>query len=252
MKKLLLFLTFLFPSLVHAADMPLKAAPAPLASVYAPWSGIYGGLSVGYGWDWSGTDLSVAGTTLATLGNSPHGLTGGARLGYDTQTGPFVLGLVTDVNLASFTSNSNTNMAVSGAGGFGGLLGSVQNSTNWWGTTDIRLGFPQFGNHVLPYLVGGAAYGGKTTSVNGAIVAGTTSTNAASTTSASASTTSLGWNAGLGIETKITPQASIFIEAKYIDLGSLNNPLGNVTNGPVMSSQAFKFGVAQGGFNYHF
>lgn len=223
MKKLLLFLAFLFPSLVHAADMPLKAAPAPLAPVYAPWSGIYGGLSAGYGWDWSGTDISQ-GIPLATLGNSPHGLTGGARLGYDTQTGPFVLGLVTDVNIASFQSNSAATLVVP----------SISQATNWWGSTNARLGFSQFGNHVLPYLVGGAAYGGRSSNVAGITT----------------SDTSFGWDAGAGIETKITPQASLFIEAKYIDLGSLNSNLTPVIAGT--SSQAFKFGVAQGGFNYHF
>jgi outer membrane immunogenic protein len=133
-----------------------------------------------------------------------------------------VLGLVTDINLADFNSNSNT-------------LGiSVSNATNWWGSTNLRLGFSQFGDHLLPYAFGGLAYGGKKTDISGF----------------SASTTSAGWDAGAGIETRITRNVSIFIEGKYVDLGGLNVPINPGMN--LFGNQQFTFATITGGLNLRF
>ena len=230
----------------QATDMSYKAPQSSAAAPYVgTWQGLYAGLQIGYGWDWSGTDLNAAGTTLATFGNAPHGLTGGGRLGYDFQVGNLVFGPVTDLNVASFTSTSNTNLGVTGGGVGAGILGSINNVTNWWGTTGARVGVSGFADHFLPYIIGGAAYGGKQSAINGAI--GTTA-GAAGAASAVVSNTSLGWFAGAGAETKITKNVSFFLEGKLVDLGTVTVPLGGV----VTSNQKFTFGVVEGGLNYRF
>jgi outer membrane immunogenic protein len=211
-----------FPA--FAADLGRKAPQNSQVLTYGPWNGFYIGPQIGYGWDWSGTDFNAAGTTIVTLGNSPHGLTGGGRIGYDLQNGPFVFGVVTDLNLADFNSNSSMQ----------GL--SITNTTNWWGTTNARLGFSQFGDHLLPYVTGGAAYGGKKTEIT------------AIGLSDAASKTSVGWDAGAGIETRISPNVSIYIEGKFVDLGNVQVPIGGI----LTSDQKFTFGVVQGGVNWRF
>jgi outer membrane immunogenic protein len=216
------WLAWTFPA--RSADLSVKAPPAAVAPSYGLWTGFYGGLQIGYGWDWSGTDFNSAGTTIATLGNSPHGPIGGGRLGYDLQAGALVLGIVTDINVAGFNSNS----AMSGL--------NVNNVTNWWGSTNARLGFSQFGDHLLPYVTGGAAYGGKKTDITAVTVAAT------------ASDTSLGWNAGAGIETRITRNVSLFIEGKFVDLGTVTVPIGGI----LTSDQKFQFGIVEGGLNFRF
>lgn len=202
---------FFFPPKAHAADMAAKKATPQTAPIYfGPWAGWYGGVQVGYGYDVSGLDVGGL-----TLGNAPQGITGGGRLGYDWNTGNFVIGVVTEANVADFNSTGGVN-------GF-----SWSGRTNWWGDTDVRLGLPIFGNHVLPYGAAGIAYGGRTSNVAPITV----------------SDTSFGWNAGAGLEAKITPTTSVFAEAKYIDLGTLTVP--------GFATQAYRFGVIQGGVNFH-
>jgi len=211
------FLGWQFPAVGADLKLPAKAPVQEGGPYFGLWTGLYGGLKIGYGYNWTGTDINAGSTTIATLGNSPHGPVGGVQLGYDTQMGAIVLGLVTDLNLAGFDSTSN----------MAGL--SVSNTTNWYGTTNVRIGLSQFGDHVLPYLQAGAAYGGKKTAI----------------ADLSTSTTSFGWDAGGGIETRITKNVSLFIDAKYIDLGATDVPVGIVTG-----TQKFTFGVAQVGLNY--
>ncbi len=214
----------------NTADLYTKAPP-PLA-VAAPyvgtWQGLYLGLQLGYGWDWSGTDFQAPTTDLVTLGNSPQGVTGGLKLGYDVQLGYLVLGLSTDGNVANFNSNTSNP-------GFGGI--GVNNTASWWGTTNVRGGLSAFGDHFLPYITGGVAYGEGRTNVTGGPFA------------FEGSKTLVGWNAGAGIETKITKNVSAFIEGKFVDLGSVVVPIGT---GGLVANQPFKFGVAQGGIVYHF
>jgi outer membrane immunogenic protein len=215
------WLGWTFPA--HTADLYGKAPPQSVVS-FSPWAGFYGGLSVGYGLNWSGLDIND-GTTLATLGNAPHGYTGGARLGYDYQSGPFVIGLVTDASLAGFNSDSNMT----------GL--SISNATNWWGSVNGRVGLTSLGSHWLPYAIGGLAYGGNKTAFSAANLAG------------AASKTSTGWNAGGGIEVKLgNSPVSLFGEYRYIDLGSLDIPIA----AGVLGTEKYTFSVFQVGANLRF
>jgi outer membrane immunogenic protein len=201
----------------QAADFPtkttpLRTAPVPAVSMFGPWGGFYTGVKVGYGYDVSGINLTDPGVGTA-VGGAPHGFTGGLQAGYDWHAGSLVVGLVTDINAADFsTSGTAINAAWS-------------SRTNWWGTTDARLGLTGLGNHVLLYGLGGLAYGGRTSNVSGGGI----------------SNSGFGWNAGGGIETRITPNMSIFAQAKYIDIGSIQPVPG--------ANQDFHFGVFETGVN---
>lgn len=209
----------------NAADLPVKAQPhAPLVAPLPGWTGWYMGAKIGYGWDWSGLDLTMPGAAI-TLGNAPHGFTGGGQLGYDLQVGNFVFGIVSDINGANFqTSNTSLATLLSGA------------NTNWWGTTNARLGLAGFGNHLLPYAFAGVAYGGTKASFATPGIA------------SAVSNTSTGWDAGAGIETRLDRNWSLFLEGKYIDLGSTTVPVLATVTG----NQKFQFGVVEGGINYRF
>lgn len=226
MKKLLLAGTALtFAGLANAADLPVKAQPYQGYNMSVPsWTGWYIGPKVGYGWNWSGLDVTAPGGGAA-LGNAPHGFTGGVQLGYDLQVGAFVFGIVSDINGANFQAN-NTSFATLASGA----------TTNWWGTTNAKLGLAGFGNHLMPYVFAGVAYGGTKASFTMPTVA------------SAVSTTSTGWDAGAGIETRLDRNWSLLIEVKYIDLGSTNIPVVAAITG----HQAFQFGVVEGGFNYRF
>src|ERR1043166_790855 len=84
-----------------AADMPLKAPPAvvPLWT----WTGFYAGVNVGYSWGRSDTTVTVTDATtgaLLAVGSSRFDLTGpigGGQIGYNWQTGNWVLGIETDI-----------------------------------------------------------------------------------------------------------------------------------------------------------
>lgn len=234
-----------------AADLPVKAIPSnPIApTTIGTWTGAYIGAQVGYGWDWSGMNLSgtkdTVVTTLNSLGNAPQGFTGGGRLGYDAQVGNLVFGIVTDINGANFTGNGST----SNLNTLGSLASGV--TTNWWGDVNGRLGITFLGNNILPYVTGGLAYGGTKATFN-CSACGVTAAGAVTPLSNAITNTSVGWDLGAGVETKISQNWSVFVEGKFIDLGTIQVPLVSAGNVVATGSQHFQFGVVEGGINYRF
>ena len=114
-----------------AADM--RPAPFPEPYVVAPvpgWTGAYVGLNLGY--------------QLGKVDNlplKPNGVLGGIQGGYNWQTGQFVLGAETDLQLSSADAT----------------FAPYQFSNAWFGTVRGRAGMT-FSN-VLVYATGGLAYG---------------------------------------------------------------------------------------------
>lgn len=209
-----------------AADMPVKAAK--MIPIGLPtWSGLYLGGHVGYGVDLTNTTITAATTTI-DIGAIPRGPLIGAQVGYDWQAASnLVIGVRLDGDFA--------NMRATGAVG---PTISLENVTNYLGDADVRLGYSGFGNHVLMYVNGGFAFGGRKPNLS-----------AIGTPVVAASDTSTGWNVGGGIETRLTEHVSTFAEFNYYDLGtqSLNATIGGTTL--VTSSTPFKFGVAKLGLN---
>jgi outer membrane immunogenic protein len=163
-------------SLARAADLPRGPyLPEPYGGYN--WTGFYAGLNLGYDWG------SVTNTNL-----SPRGLFGGAQGGFNWQSGSFVLGGETDLQLSGASDN----------------VGPFKFSNPWFGTLRGRAGYAL--NNILFYGTGGLAYGGGTAELPGQ----------------SESHGAIGWTAGGGLEVGLTRRWTVKAEYLYLDLGAQN------------------------------
>ena len=180
-----------------AADMRMGPLPGPYLAPPPPsWTGAYIGLNVGYQFG-----------KVDNLPLKPNGVLGGIQGGYNWQTGQFVLGAETDLQLSSADDT----------------FAPYQFSNPWFGTLRGRVGWA-FSN-ILVYATGGLAYGkGRLT------FAGLTETH-----------TDVGWTAGGGVEVGLTPHWSAKVEYLYFDLGNQSYVLTGANNG--LTSNLLRFGV---------
>ena len=169
-----------------AADMQRPTYYAPTAAPVAySWIGPYAGLNLGYQWG-----------TVTNSGTDPSGVFGGGQVGYNWQTGRWVYGVETDLQL-------------SGADDTGG---GVQFETPWWGTTRGRVGYTW--NAFLFYGTLGIGYGDVK----------------AQTAGLSETKTQFGWTAGAGVEVGLNRAWSAKVEYLYVDLGDRNYALTGTSN----------------------
>ena len=107
-----------------AADLPRGPAPyyPPPSSIYN-WTGPYAGLNVGYEWG-KVTNSSI----------EPSGVAGGGQIGYNWQTGQFVFGGETDIQIS----------------GADDTFAPYKFSNPWFGTLRGRAGFAI--NNVLLFI----------------------------------------------------------------------------------------------------
>jgi outer membrane immunogenic protein len=207
-----------FTPVAFAADLPLKA---PAVAVPAPydWTGFYLGGNAGYGWGGS------TGNTIAVLSDpaglftgytgfqypnlSPNGGIGGGQIGYNYQTGNWVLGAVADFQFANLRDSGLADVPA-----FATFLETVQTHSakiDWFGTVRGRIGwaFDKF----LPYISGGLAYGK---------VSSTLTLTAPATgflLSGEADTVKAGWTVGGGFEYALNNKVSFGVDYIYMDLG---------------------------------
>jgi len=170
-----------------AADLPRGPAPyyPPPSSVYN-WTGPYAGLNLGYEWG------KVTNSNL-----EPGGIAGGGQLGYNWQTGQFVLGVETDIQ----------------ASGADDTFAPYKFSNPWFGTLRGRAGFAI--NNVLLYGTFGLAYG----ELKGEFF------------SVEEDKTLVGWTGGAGMEVGFARNWSAKVEYLYMDLGSRAYTITGVNNG---------------------
>jgi outer membrane immunogenic protein len=181
-----------------AADLPRGPAPyyyPPPASIYN-WTGLYAGLNIGYEWG-KVTDSSV----------DPSGVAGGGQLGYNWQTGQFVFGAETDIQISAADDT----------------FAPWKFSNPWFGTLRGRAGYAV--NNVLLFATAGLAYGNLKAEVGGI----------------DESKTLVGWTAGLGMEVGFTPNWSAKVEYLYMDLGSRFYTLTGGDNG--LQASYLRFGL---------
>ncbi|MGA2126809.1 MAG: outer membrane protein [Xanthobacteraceae bacterium] len=183
----------------RAADVPVSPAPAYVNATpfgaYS-WSGAYVGFNLGYQWG------SVSNSRF-----DPSGFNGGLQGGYNWQTGQFVIGGETDLQLSSADD----------------MFAAYKFSNPWFGTTRLRAGIAM--NNILLYATAGLAYGtGKVDF--GAL----TETN-----------TQVGWTAGAGVEVGFTQHWSAKAEFLYVDLSDHSYVLTGTTNG--LASAVVRLGV---------
>ncbi len=200
-----------------AADIPRPAPSYKAPAVYAPvftWTGFYLGINGGYGWGKADWDFG---------GNAnPDGGMIGGTIGYNWQTGPWVLGLEGDVDWSNLRG-SFTNIACP--------LG-CETRNSWLATVRGRLGYAF--DRVMPYVTGGLAVGDIRTTVGG--FAGERQTNA-------------GFAVGAGIEGAITNNFTAKVEYLFVDLGDANC---SVLSCGLATNVDFHAHVVRGGLNYKF
>ena len=181
-----------------AADLPRGPAPyyyPPAASIYN-WTGLYAGLNIGYEWG-----------KVTNSSANPSGVAGGGQLGYNWQTGQFVFGAETDIQIS----------------GADDTFAPWKFSNPWFGTLRGRVGYAV--NNVLLYGTAGLAYGNLQVELGGL----------------EENKTRVGWTAGLGMEVGFTPNWSAKVEYLYMDLGSRFYTLTGADNG--LQASYLRFGV---------
>jgi outer membrane immunogenic protein len=181
-----------------AADLPRSSAPyySPAPAAVYNWGGAYAGLNVGYEWG-----------RITNSSISPSGLEGGLQAGYNWQSGQFVFGGETDIQ-------------VSGADD---TFAPYKFANPWFGTLRGRAGYAM--NNILFYGTFGLAYG----QVKGTFLG------------LDESKTHTGWAGGLGMEVGMTPNWSAKIEYLYMDLSNRAYSITGTSNG--FKTNMVRFGI---------
>jgi outer membrane immunogenic protein len=183
-----------------AADLPYYSAPARSGSYM--WQGPYVGANLGYQW-----------SSISNTGAKPDGIAGGVQAGYNVQSGQFVFGGETDLQVT----------------GANDTFAPWKFSNPWFGTLRARGGYAM--NTFLFYGTVGLAYGSLTMKNT--------------LTTVSESHTSAGWTAGAGVEAAIWGNWTARVEYLYVDLGSSSFVLDGTSHG--IQSNVLRVGV-----NYRF
>lgn len=212
-------------SLAVAADVPgLPHYQGPAAIYKAPafsWTGFYLGVNAGYGFgtsDWSSA------TTAASL--DPQGALVGGTVGYNWQTGVWVLGAEADAGAAWINAST-----AGGSGLCAGSLGCETHNT-FLGTARARVGYAF--DRIMPYVSGGAAFATVKMSPN---------------TGGGETDFQFGWTAGAGLEYAYKGPWSVKFEYLYTDLGTA--ACGAATCG-TDTDVSYKANVVRAGLNYRF
>ena len=178
------------------AAEPATPADAPsLAGAYS-WMGSYFGANLGYQWG-----------RITNLGARPTGVLGGGQAGYSWQSGHFVFG-------------GETDLQVSGAED---TFAAWKFSNAWFGSLRGRAGFAM--NNMLFYATAGLAYGGLRAQLAGATEA----------------KRQAGWTAGAGMEVGLSPKWSARAEYLFMDLADRGYVLTGTGNG--LETGLLRFGV---------
>jgi outer membrane immunogenic protein len=150
------------------------------------WAGPY--LGGNLGWNWGSVDNNPT---------KPSGFEGGAQVGYNFQTGPWVFGIEGDIQ---GTGASDT-------------FAPWKFSNPWFGTVRGRAGYAL--NNVLFYGTAGLAFGELSGQTFGL----------------TESHTNAGWTIGLGAEVGLARNWSAKVEYLYVDLNDSNFVITGNQNG---------------------
>ena len=213
---------------VFAADLRPPRLPPPMQAVYT-WTGFYLGVNAGGGWSTANSEFSTAGfPAFANIDNHMAGAIAGGQIGYNWQSGSWVIGVEADFQYSGMKGG------VSAPCPAGLCAANFDQDMPWFGTARGRLGYAQAG--WLIYATGGYAYTRLET--NASASAGGLSASVQSDEGRS------GWTAGGGIEVAFTPNWSAKVEYLYVDLSDQRYVLFGNTG---FETSLLRFGV-----NYRF
>lgn len=267
MKKLLIAgaaLAALIGTPALAADMALKAPPP--AAPPCVWCGWYIGLNAG----WVGsTNNNITNTfndpnlsnfgILAAFGQFPataslreSGFLGGGQIGYNWQTGNWLVGLEADFDGVS--AKSSTTVAFPGLAFLSPTSYAFNRQLDWLSTIRGRVGVLVSPNFLL-FVTGGVAIGEVKT--GNAYICPTCGppTSTQPTTVNTNTNTKAGGTVGGGVEWMVAPHWSIKAEYLYANLGRTNSTV-TYTDGlgvsTMTSSVRNSYNIARAGVNWHF
>lgn len=207
-------------SLANAADLPRQMyskAPPPMVAPYYNWTGFYVGINGGGAWGTSTWD-STGGFDLS------GGMIGGT-IGYNWQTGPWVLGAEGDLDWANVKGSTAA---------IGCTTANCSTENTWLGTVRGRVGYAF--DRFMPYITGGVAFGGV---------------NANQAPFTGGSSTQVGWAVGAGLEFAVINNITAKLEYLHYDLGSFTCGL-NCGNGIINDQVSFSADAIRGGVNIRF
>jgi outer membrane immunogenic protein len=227
-------------------------APAAMPSVYN-WTGFYAGLNAGYAWGKSDPTLQDVSffegspQVAATPSLKPKGFIGGGQLGYNWQSGIWVLGAELDFSgLDVKASERVAGLFVQGVNIFNTTFSSRY---DWLFTARARLGVTIAPNSLL-YATGGLAVTHAKDSVS------TLNTANGVTADWSESETLVGGTVGAGVEYAFAPNWSVKAEYLYSKFKDSSPPLTGSNVGGVISGPVAEFDhnlhVVRAGINYKF
>jgi outer membrane immunogenic protein len=231
-----------------AADIPAPVYKAPVvAPVVFSWTGFYIGANVGYSWGRADTDFveatsfttvtqvfRTAGPNLisTTFGTLPtvtagasarsdlNGWLGGGQIGYNWQTGNFVLGLEADIQGTG--QRGDNAFCLTAACPVGSIFATSSYKLPWFATVRGRAGIavaPMW----LVYVTGGLAVAEVEGGFGGGLVGGPVG-------AFSNNTTRTGFAVGGGVEAAINNNLSAKVEALYMDFGGFDTGFAGFTN----------------------
>jgi outer membrane autotransporter protein len=203
----------------HAADIdfPYMNVPPPLT-----WGGLYVGANLGgvFG-------VETAATPLGSVAPNPSGLVGGGQLGYNFMLSPsWLLGVEGEFDWTSAQGNT----VIGGPA----AASTLDDTHNWYGTLDARLGFVQ--TNWLYYLKGGAAWMDANYKMSNGVVTDNLVSNR------------VGWTVGAGVEYMFPRGWSAKLEYDYLDFGNQSLTFPNVGSTVVFTTQVHEIKL---GVNYH-
>lgn len=222
-----------------AADLslpPVYKAPPPVFS----WTGWYIGVNGGGGWGQTSHTATagitdIPGLPALTTGNfNTRGGLAGGTVGYNYQTGPWLLGAEADLDWSNIRGTFNGSVPIPG----GTAPFSLSSQLQWLETTRLRAGVVW--DRALFYGTAGAAMGG----LNATASASAAASGIGAAVTASDTQTRFGWTAGAGVEYAFTNYLSGKLEYLYVDLGSQNQI--------VVDNVKFSTNIVRGGLNLHF
>jgi outer membrane immunogenic protein len=188
-----------------AADLAYKAPPPP-APPPPSWTGFYIGINGGASWATSESNINLAGLgAAATLPLTSHGLNGflgGGQIGYNYQSGNFLVGVEGDGDWSNIKGTTP-------------CLTTFSCSANmqWTADATVRAGVLPMQN-VLVYVKGGASWTSvKYNFTDGGLLAPASLT-------ANQTETKVGGLLGFGTEYMFAPHWTAKIEYNYVDYGS--------------------------------
>jgi outer membrane immunogenic protein len=218
----------LFGIIVLLQAFTIMAEAAPPSAPVSSWSGFYVGGNLGGAWGSVNADYSV--NLLADPSNSQNmsGAIGGVQAGYNWQQGDWVLGLVTDFQLSSQTSNSIIDPFA--------FTDDHSIDLPWFGTVRGNVGFTPNAPWLI-YATGGFAYGyvEESNIISGLSING------------SHSFVQDGWTVGGGVQVVLANNWTATFEYLYLDFGTFDDAAG-----PLTTSSHLTDNVVRVGLNYFF